>query len=226
MKTSTKYTPSDLNQVIYPSTAVERRIQGYATKQLEGHVMLYGPNGTGKTTLANLLAQTIGGNDPHLESKDFDELLSTAKLTNYMKQSCSYARLTTSGKYFMVLNEFDNAKRGVSKFWAALDACGEDAMAIITTNHPMEIDRSIRSRFDMIEMPAIRASQALQRVQFTLRSEGLSLPDAQVLHYLKQQESFMDLRKYFKTADELLFLNSNNLPFPAWSGAPPALKII
>lgn len=226
MKSSTKYTPTDLNQVIYPSTAVERRINGYATKQLEGHVMLYGPNGTGKTTLANLLAQTIGESDPHLESKDFDELLSTANLKDYMKQACSYARLTTSGKYFMVLNEFDNAKRGVSKFWAALDACGDDAMAIITTNHPMEIDRSIRSRFDMIEMPAIRASQALQRVQFTLRSEGLSLPDAQVLHYLKQQEHSMDLRKYFKTADELLFLSRNHLPMPAWSAAPPALKVI
>ena len=55
MKTAIKYAPSNLNEVIYPSKAVELRVHAYATKQMEGHVMLYGPNGTGKTTLAQLL---------------------------------------------------------------------------------------------------------------------------------------------------------------------------
>ncbi len=227
MKTETKYAPTNLNEVIYPSAAVGLRIKAYAAGQLEGHVMLHGPNGTGKTTVAKLLVDAIGGPDAQLEGKDMDELLGMSKLKDHMKAACALARLTTSDKYFIVLNEFDTAKKGVSKFWTALDACGDDVMAIITTNNPMAIERAVRSRFDMIEMAGIPAVQALHRVQYALKAEGISLPDAQVLHYLKQVEHLMDFRKYFKKADELIFLRDSGLPFPAWKAAPaPVLKVI
>lgn len=227
MKTEIKYAPKNLNEVIYPSVAVALRVKAYAASQLEGHVMLHGPNGTGKSTVAKLLVAAIGGPDVRVEDKDMDDLLGMTKLKDHLKAACALARLTTSGKYFIVLDEFDTAKKGVSKFWTALDACGDSVMAIITTNNPMAIERAIRSRFDMIEMSGIPASQALKRVQFALKAEGVALPDAQVLHYLKQVEHLMDCRKYFKKADELIFLRNSGVPFPAWkAAAAPVLKVI
>lgn len=226
MKTAIKYAPVNLKEVIYPSDAVERRIHAYETGELEGHIMLHGPNGTGKTTVANLLVQSIGGPDADLENEDFEDLLSKPKLRDYLRNASALARMTPSKKYFLVLNEFDNAKRNVSKFWAALDACEDSIMAIITTNHPMNIDRSVRSRFDMVEFGGVSAMAALPRIQYVLKAEGLFLPDAQVLHYLKQEEHMKDLRKYFKKADELLFLHSNGQSFPKWMATPPALTIV
>lgn len=227
MSKAKKYAPTNLNEVIYPIIAVERRIKAYAAGQLEGHVMLYGPNGTGKTTVANLLVRAIGGANARLEDCDVEELLVKPKLRDYLRNASAWARLTPGDKYFLVLNEFDYAKRGVNKLWTALDECGDGAMAIITTNNPMSIDRAVRSRFDMIEFAGITAQAALPRIQFVLKAEGLVLPDAQVLHYLKQVEHMMDLRKYFKTADELLFLHSSGSSFPAWSAAAaPALKVV
>lgn len=80
MKTAIKYKPQTLSDVIYPNIAVERRIAGYATGQLEGHLLLWGPNGTGKTTVADLLPYAISGQNACIEDKDFDELLSKKDL--------------------------------------------------------------------------------------------------------------------------------------------------
>lgn len=226
MKCEIKYAPAQLSEVIYPNNATKLRIEGYATSQLEGHVMLHGPNGTGKTTTAKLLVQAIGGEDASLETKSYDELLGMHDLRSYLLQAGAFANLTTSGKHFLLFNEFDNAKKGVDRFWTALDDCDGRVMAIITTNDPMTIHRSVRSRCDVIDMPGITAMAALPRVQHALRAEGLLLPDAQVLHYLKAKEHWLDWRKYMREADTLLYMHRNNFSMPTWSGSPPTLKIV
>lgn len=226
MNTSIKYAPTNLGEVIYPSSAVERRIQAYASGQLNGHILLHGPNGTGKTTVANLLVNAIGGVNARVGPRDFDEFLGRPKLREFMLNASAWAGLTPGDKYFLVFNEFDYAKRGLHKFWSALDECGDAVMTIITTNNPMNIGRALRSRFDMIEFTGVTASAALPRIQQVLRAENLFLPDAQVLYYLQQVEHFMDARKYFKKADELLFLHDNAIAFPAWTATAPTLKIV
>mgnify|MGYP003333897646 CR=1 FL=1 len=59
MKCEIKYAPQNLDEVLYPSVAVERRIKAYANKELEGHILLHGPNGTSKTTVANFVVSSI-----------------------------------------------------------------------------------------------------------------------------------------------------------------------
>ena len=226
MKCEIKYAPNDLDELIYPNIGVERRVKGYASKQLEGHIILHGPNGTGKTTLANLLVKQIGNQNPEVERKEADEFLAQPDLKNYLKQASAYAAMTTSEKFFLILNEFDYSKKNLNKFWTALDACGSGVMAIITTNQPMDVHPSVRSRCDVIEMPGVCAEAALQRIQYCLSMEGVNLPDAQVLHYLKLQEQFLDLRRYFRVADQIIYLSKNNLPMPSWSSNPKPLRVV
>ena len=226
MKCEIKYAPNDLDELIYPNIGVERRIKGYASKQLEGHIILHGPNGTGKTTLANLLVKQIGNQNPEVERKEADEFLAQPDLKKYLKQASAYAAMTTSEKFFLILNEFDYSKKNLNKFWTALDACGGGVMAIITTNQPMDVHPSVRSRCDVIEMPGVCAEAALQRIQYCLSMEGVNLPDAQVLHYLKLQEQFLDLRRYFRVADQIIYLIKNNLPMPSWTSIPKPLRVV
>jgi len=226
MNTAIKYAPKNLSEVIYPSSAVERRIQAYAAGQLNGHVLLHGPNGTGKTTVANLLVNAIGGVNARVGPRDFEAFLGKPMLRDFMLNAAVWAGLTPGDKYFLVFNEFDYAKRGLHKFWSALDECEDAVMTIITTNNPMNIDRALRSRFDMIEFSGVSASAALPRIQQVLKAEKLVLPDTQVLYYLRQVEHLMDVRKYFKKADELLFLRDNGIAFPAWTETAPVLKIV
>jgi replication-associated recombination protein RarA len=226
MKCEIKYAPNQLGEVIYPNVGVERRVKGYASKQLEGHIILHGPNGTGKTSLANLLVKEIGNQHPEVERKEAEEFLAQPDLKKYLKQASAYAAMTTSEKFFLILNEFDYSKKNLNKFWTALDACGSGVMAIITTNQPMDVHASIRSRCDVIEMPGVCAESALQRIQYCLSMEGVNLPDAQVLHYLKLQEQFLDLRRYFRVVDQIIYLMKNNLPMPSWTSNPKPLRVV
>jgi replication-associated recombination protein RarA len=207
MKSAIKYSPQNLGEVIYPSAAVRNRIQAYMSGMLEGNVLLWGPNGTGKTTVADLLPYAITGKDAFVETNDFDEILSKKDLKSYIANSCGVANFSGQPKYFMVFHEFDNAKVNINKLWTVMDKYADQIMVIITTNNPMSVHKSIRSRCDVIEFPALTARQVLPRAQKILTTEGITLPDSQVLHYLVQIEHLGDLRQYLTKVDEIVYLN-------------------
>jgi DNA polymerase III delta prime subunit len=227
MKTEVKYAPQNLNDVIYPNTATALRINGYATKQLEGHIMLHGPNGTSKTSVAKLLPYAIDGQNAVIEDKHFDDVLGQKNLKDYLRNACSYNQFTGGSKFYLVFNEFDNTSTKLHKLWTAMDDLSDMLMVIITTNEPMSIHKSIRSRCSLIQMPAVTANAFLPRAQQILKAEGLVLPDYQVQYHLKQVEQFGDLRKYCRCLDELIFLNNSGLPIPAApSPVAPVLTVV
>lgn len=227
MKTSITYAPKNLNEVIYPNVAVQRRINAYANRKIEGHIILHGPNGTGKTTVANLLPYAIDGIDADVEHKSFDEVLNQKDLKGYLQSACTTNQFSGKSKFYLVFHEFDNATSKLNKLWTAMDELEDKLMLIITTNEPMKIHQSIRSRCDLIEMKALTAQAMLSRAQQILISEGIKLPNNQVLYYLKQWENHGDLRKYLKCLDELIFMHSAGIPFPAVpSISAPNLSVV
>ena len=213
MKTEIKYAPKNLGEVIYPNDAVKTRIQAYMSGALESNILLHGPNGTGKTTVANLLPYCIGGPNANVEHQSFDEILKKDDLRAYIANSCNIAQFEGS-KYFMVFHEFDNAKANVSKFWTVIEEYADQLMLIITTNEPMNIHKSLRSRCDQIAFPVLTARQVLPRALQILKVEGVNLPDKQVLHYLTQVEHFGSLREYCRKLDEIIFLSKTGKTFP------------
>ncbi|MEY4119932.1 MAG: hypothetical protein RLZZ472_322 [Pseudomonadota bacterium] len=213
MKTADKYKPTNLAEVVYPNEAVRIRIQAYMSGQIEGNLLLWGPNGTGKTSVADLLPQYISSTSPQVDT-DFEAILKRNDLSSYIANSCSVADLCGHKKYFMVFHEFDNAKSNINEFWTAMDKYSNQMMVIITTNNPMSVHKSLRSRCDEVHFPALSARQVLPRAQKILAAEGVTLPDAQVLHYLTQIEQFGDLRKYFAKLDEILYLHKTGGYFP------------
>lgn len=214
MKCAIKYAPQNLSDVIYPTLAVETRIQAYASKGMEGHVLLWGPNGTGKTTVASLLPKAIDGDDAVVDDKEIHDLLRMNDLHAYLQNACHIAELQGGSKLFLVFNEFDATSGNFAKLWTALDKLADRIMLIATTNNAMNIHKSIRSRCDLISFPKLTARQVLPRAKAILQAEGVSIPDQQLLHYLKAAESFGDLRDYTIKIDEIIYLASNGKPLP------------
>jgi replication-associated recombination protein RarA len=225
MKCEIKYAPQQLSEVIYPSAAVGLRINAYATGALSDNIILWGPNGTGKSTVARLLIKAIGGEDALVETLPYDDLVRKTDLRIYLMQAAHMAKFTTSGKYFLLFEEFDNETKKMDKLWTAMDACGDGLMTIFTTNKPLKIDPSLRSRMKMVEFPALTPASVVPRAQYILAAEGLVLPDAQVLHYLAKMAVPQDWRQYMRVLDDLLMLHRSGMQLPAWQPAAPAKPI-
>lgn len=229
MKVEIKYAPQSLGDVVYTSAGQDIRINAYAKSGLNGHIILWGPNGTGKSTVVKLLPNAIAGSQAIIESKSLEDLLAIKDLKTYLMKEAHSAKVIFGGKYFLVYDEADATKGSMAKFWTAVDYCGSDLMMILTTNNPMAIAQSVRSRSDEIEFPAITPQQFLPRAQYMLNAEGVNLPNAQVLHYLVQIQHTPDLRKYCRKVDELIYLVQNNLPLPPFANAAanqPQMKIV
>jgi replication-associated recombination protein RarA len=229
MNVAEKYAPTSLNDVVIPNVATQNRLNGYASSGLNGHIILWGPNGTGKSTVAHLLPTAISGYDAFVEPKSLEQLLAMKDLKGYLKQTAHVAQVMNGSKYFLVYDEADTAKGNLAKFWTAVDSCGSDVMVIFTTNNPMAIPASIRSRADEIAFPALTPQQFLPRTQFILQSEGVALPNAQVLHYLTQIQHTPDIRKYCRKVDEIIYLVNSALPLPAapaTAANQPQIKVV
>lgn len=226
MSIKTKYAPTSLNDVVYPDSATELRVKSLGDGTLDGHIIFYGPRGTAKTTTANLLAQTLSGSSGLIDT-DFVGLLKNPDLMSYLERSCQITSFNKGSKVVLLFNEFDNYKETPYQLWDALDALqSKGLMLIITTNELMAIHPSVRSRCRLIELPAITALAVLPRAQFILNGEGLALPDAQVLSYLKGVERFGDHRKYIDLLEELLLLHQSGQQLPNWSGQKPTLTVV
>ena len=218
--------PQNLKDVIYPNDATKFLVESIGSGDLKKHVILYGPRGTAKTTTANLLAEAVGGSNPYIET-DFQKIMAQPDIKFYLKQSCARADLFHHSKCILIFNEFDNYKKPVHEFWEATDHIGtQDLMVIITTNELMDIHPSLRSRYETINFPAITATQFLTRAQLILQSKGITLPDAQVLYYLKTVERFGDLRKYLDLLDQLQLICQRGMTLPPWANPKPTLTVV
>jgi len=217
MRLIEKYAPNKLNEVVFGNETSQHLINAIAKGEYECNVILHGPNGTGKTTTANLIAQSIGGNDIMVETKDFCTVLGMPDIKEYLKRCAIMAKFTTGKKYFVIWHEFDNTKANPHALWTALDDLGADVMLILTTNNFIKIHQSLRSRCQAVEMPALKVEDVLSRAHWILQQEGLEISIQQLMAYLKPQQISGDLRKYFAELDKLLYLHRQGLPMPPWN---------
>ena len=225
MNLMTKYAPQTINDVIFVDPTAKIVLDMLVTGASAGHLVLHGPNGTGKTSLAKLLPTAIAGPDAWVDSKDYEEILSMKRLDEYMARSCNLARFLPT-KYFFVWHELDNTKQRQDLFWTALDDAGDDAMVIVTTNHPAKLHPSLLNRCHRIEMPRIPPESMLTRAQWILRQEGVSLPDDQTLHYLRNGGASGSLREYMRALEIIIHLHSQGNALPPWTKSTPSLRAV
>jgi len=187
-----KYRPDNFKDYIWSTDAISKQITDWETKGLS-HVILHGPSGTGKTTLALLLANTYTDDMLFVRASvnntiDF--------IRNDVTDFCSNA-----GWDGIQVVIFDEAERLTKDAQEALrnvmDTFGSSVRFIFTCNEVRRIRDAIKSRAQIVEVKELQYEEfALHLLEIAI-SEGVAEESEDDISIIEDivSEHYPDMRK-------------------------------
>lgn len=208
INTEAKYSPKFVNDIIFPNDEVRNVVTAYASGEVTRPLILCGRNGTGKSLLAKLIPKAIENMDDVLVTEvkayklnndaEVDELFSRGKMFDTL--------FTVNGQRYSyyIIDEMNSCIKGRNSFRIALDKYRGTDITIITTNEITQVDRGIRSRCEVLEVPACTPEVFFPHAKRIMDTEGVEISDNALLAALEAAyEIAADNRGYYKTLDGL-----------------------
>lgn len=188
MKFEDKYAPQSLADVVFPSATTQKQIMAIGAMVSRDDLLLHGPHGTGKSTIAALIYKEWYGDLPCCRVSYTGPKLSTdssaAGPLHAIRNLGNFNR-NFRGHGLVIIDELDVvAKNSQYLLREIMQANFTRPQFVFTTNHPTKVYSGIRDACRVIEFPYPTPQQWLPRAQHILRSEGVSLPDANVINIL------------------------------------------
>ena len=208
MNSQHKYRPQTVDDFVFATDRLERQIRRYAAGKTTRPLVLHGSNGTGKSTLADLIPKAIDGPDVKVTKVKAEDLNSNAEVRKIFTRSKQFDRLFTpegQSRNYTVVEEanFDPKAKGALR--DSLDEMEGRDLAIFTSNELDKLDEGLLSRAEVVEVPPAPASRFLPHAQKILRAEGVVLDDAIVAEILESvYDEKGDNRAYYKALDEVI----------------------
>lgn len=209
IRTEIKHAPTSINDVVFNDPNTEFFMEAViAGNYCCDNLMLYGTNGNGKTTVANLVAEALTGGSGLLLKDTIDEFMNRVDLKNYLSNTVMVFGWEKNQRCVIVFHELDKYNKSLSRLWTAMDEHKDHLMVIFTTNEPMKFENAVRSRCDKYEFTQISPQEFAPRAQHILQQEGVVMSLKLVTDQLeKYTGSNRDVRDYLRTIDKMLALN-------------------
>ena len=208
INTEIKYSPAFISDLIFPNAQVKSVITAYASGEVRRPLILCGRNGTGKSLIAKLLPKAIEGMEDvqvtHVKShklnsdNEVDELFSRNKMFDSL--------FTVNGQRYTynIIEEMNTCIKGRNAFRVALDKYLRTDLTIITTNEIAQIDKGIRSRCEVLEVPACTPEVFFPHAKRIMDKERIEIEDGALLAALEASYDIApDNRGYYKVLDAL-----------------------
>lgn len=206
--TERKYSPKVIGDLIFPNAHVEGVVRAYASGEVTRPLILSGRNGTGKSLIASLIPKAIEGIEkPILNRVKAQDLNSNKEvLDKFTKNKMFDKFFTTNGQRFSynIIEEVNFCPKARDAFRVVLDDYRGTDLTIITTNEVVQIDKGIKSRCEILEVPALTPSAFFPYAKSIMAKEKVDISDAALLSALEAAyEDVPDNREYYKTLDSL-----------------------
>ena len=182
-----KYSPTRFAELVFQNDIVKAKLEKYASGKRKGNLLLYGPYGTGKSTAARVIADTSPENKGALFTLGI-EAVNCSRFKPDSDQPMTLAKIKTNWQFsgkkypYAVLDEFDILIQGQQdSVRDMIDRNLGSSGFILTTNHLHRIDGAIKSRCDVVELPALDPSALVAGSQRILAAENVTISDKSVL---------------------------------------------
>lgn len=192
-----KYEPKSLAEMAIhdPNNEIMPLLSRVATGEHNPNILLYGANGTGKTTLSKVLTSQYYGTHGEQDNTHFVQMAFEKDSRQYERDKTLF-HWSTSGVSWHILDEVDKCthKNVYNELHHTLDN-KHGHRYILTANQIVNIPQGILSRARPLPIDCPTPAEFLPRAQHILQQEGVEVPDAKVLAVLTA--AGRDLRRYY-----------------------------
>jgi DNA polymerase III delta prime subunit len=209
MNTMYKHAPRNLSGFVFATEQLKKQVMRYANGSNMAPLVLYGKNGTGKSTLAKLIPEAIDGISVKVNRVMASTLNSEVEVMNKFTRHVMFDRLFTyesQSRNYTIIEEVNIEAKASSALRVAMDQMIGRDLFIFTTNDIGKIDYGLASRATLIEVPPIPPDIFIEKAMEILSLEGLEVERTDVFNILDSVfELHQDNRKYFEALDDLIF---------------------
>lgn len=207
INTQSKYSPKNLSEFIFPNNKVRDVVMAYASGNINRPLLLSGPNGTGKSLLAQLIPCAIEGRDIEVKKWTADDLQKSEKLSQAFDYSAQFSRLFAPEGQRMryhLIEEMNSGMRHTDKLKVILDTDSEYDLTFITTNAVNKIDIGIRSRCEILTVDPCTPNLFLPHAMKIFENEKFDIDETLVLRALNSVYNVWPTnREYYKAIDKI-----------------------
>lgn len=207
--TEKKYRLKTLDDFVFPNEEVEELARAYGTGEVTRPLILSGPNGTGKSVLAELIPRRIEGDrHTYINRVRSCDLNSNKEVYGQFTRNKQFDDLFTVNDQqfnYNVIEEVNFEAKASDAFRTVLDDYRGTDLTIMTTNRLSKVDVGVRSRCEVLEVPPCEPHVFLPRAMEIIKSEGYDIETDVLLEALQSvYDVASDNRRYYQKIDELL----------------------
>ncbi len=182
-----KYRPSSLEELVGQSDAVKLISEQIKNSNLSHAYLFSGPRGVGKTSLARIIATTIGC-DPVFDITEIDAA-SHNKVDDVreLNDSVNFIASSPGKKRVFILDEVHMLSNAASNaFLKTLEEPPEHVIFILATTEPERVIETIRSRTTQIAFKRIKNTDIISSLEKISKAEKIKLSE-DILDYIANQ---------------------------------------
>lgn len=196
---SMQYRPQLIEDYIFPTETIKRRVSEFVASGSLPHLFLYGPPGTGKTTLALLLKKYLNIDDMDYMRIDGSKENSVDVMRSKIDEFTRLVPVSESGYKIVYIDECDYlSPNAQATLRTMMEDRADNVTFILSCNYPHKIMKEIKSRCEAMEFRALDRGEMCVRVIHMLTDNGVACETDEDINIIEDilNKTYPDFRKF------------------------------